>query len=61
MAVTMFEAFLKRIFEATGIRSQTELAATLQINRSAITQASAGPISLAEPTINFPAPGVRSR
>jgi SOS-response transcriptional repressor LexA len=34
-----FDAFLKRVFESTGISSQSELAAALQINRSAITQA----------------------
>ena len=39
MAATKFDSFLKRVFEATGITSQTELASTLNINRSAITQA----------------------
>jgi len=39
MAVIKFESFLKRVFEATGITSQTELASALNINRSAITQA----------------------
>jgi phage repressor protein C with HTH and peptisase S24 domain len=39
MAVTKFESFLKRVFEATGIASQNELASVLKINRSAITQA----------------------
>ena len=39
MTSTKFEAFLQRVFEATGIRSQTEMAAALNINRSAITQA----------------------
>ena len=39
MAIVKFESFLKRVFEATGISSQTELAAALNINRSAITQA----------------------
>jgi phage repressor protein C with HTH and peptisase S24 domain len=39
MATTKFESFLKRVFEATGITSQTELASALKINRSAITQA----------------------
>lgn len=34
-----FELFLKRVFEATGISSQMELAGVLSINRSAITQA----------------------
>jgi phage repressor protein C with HTH and peptisase S24 domain len=36
---TNFEAFLKRAYESTGVDSQTELAAALRINRSAITQA----------------------
>jgi phage repressor protein C with HTH and peptisase S24 domain len=39
MPFSQFENILKRIFEATGIASQTELASTLGINRSAITQA----------------------
>jgi phage repressor protein C with HTH and peptisase S24 domain len=39
MTSVKFEDILKRIFEATGISSQTELASTLGINRSAITQA----------------------
>jgi len=39
MSDLKFESFLQRVFEATGITSQTELAAALQINRSAITQA----------------------
>ncbi len=39
MTSVKFEDILKRIFEATGIASQTELAAALGINRSAITQA----------------------
>jgi phage repressor protein C with HTH and peptisase S24 domain len=39
MASTLFETVLQRIFEATGINSQTELAKALGINRSAITQA----------------------
>jgi phage repressor protein C with HTH and peptisase S24 domain len=34
-----FETFLKRVYEATGINSQAELAEALDINRSAITQA----------------------
>ena len=34
-----FESFLKRVFLATGIDSQTELANILRVNRSAITQA----------------------
>lgn len=39
MATTKFDSFLKRVFEAAGIASQTELASALNINRSAITQA----------------------
>lgn len=39
MPDTRFESFLQRVFEATGITSQTELASVLNINRSAITQA----------------------
>lgn len=39
MAADKFEAFLRRVYEATGMRSQSELAAALNINRSAITQA----------------------
>jgi phage repressor protein C with HTH and peptisase S24 domain len=39
MAATTFEFFLQRVFEATGMASQTELASALRINRSAITQA----------------------
>ena len=39
MTATQFESFLKRVFEATGMTSQTELASALNINRSAITQA----------------------
>ena len=39
MSEVRFESFLKRVFEATGITSQTELAAALEVNRSAITQA----------------------
>jgi phage repressor protein C with HTH and peptisase S24 domain len=39
MVSTTFESVLQRIFEATGINSQTELAQALGINRSAITQA----------------------
>ena len=35
----MFESFLQRVFEATGLTSQNELAFALKINRSAITQA----------------------
>ena len=34
-----FDEFLKRVFTATGVESQMELAAALGINRSAITQA----------------------
>ncbi|MFO7970193.1 MAG: helix-turn-helix transcriptional regulator [Desulfobacterales bacterium] len=39
MSASGFESFLKRVFQATGISSQTELASALKINRSAITQA----------------------
>ncbi len=39
MPDTKFESFLQRVFEATGITSQSELALVLKINRSAITQA----------------------
>ncbi len=39
MAFHRFDAFFKRVTMATQIRSQTELAAVLGINRSAITQA----------------------
>jgi phage repressor protein C with HTH and peptisase S24 domain len=39
MSASGFESFLKRVFQATGISSQTELASVLKINRSAITQA----------------------
>jgi len=39
MKATNFERFLRRIFRQTGLQSQTELAAALGINRSAITQA----------------------
>ena len=39
MVPTKFETFLQRVFEATGVTSQTELASALKINRSAITQA----------------------
>ena len=39
MSASRFEFFLQRIFQATGITSQTELASVLKINRSAITQA----------------------
>ena len=34
-----FDSFLQRVFEATGMASQNELASALKINRSAITQA----------------------
>jgi phage repressor protein C with HTH and peptisase S24 domain len=36
---TKFESFLQRVYSATGISSQNELAIALDINRSAITQA----------------------
>ncbi len=39
MTSNKFTPFFKRISEATGIRSQIELASILQVNRSAITQA----------------------
>lgn len=39
MSAARFESFLQRVFQATGITSQTELASVLKINRSAITQA----------------------
>ncbi len=39
MVTTKFKSFLKRVFEATGITSQSELANAIGINRSAITQA----------------------
>ena len=39
MVPTTFDAFLQRVYEATGIRTQNELAAALGVNRSAITQA----------------------
>jgi phage repressor protein C with HTH and peptisase S24 domain len=39
MGNTTFESFLQRVFEATGLTSQNELASALKINRSAITQA----------------------
>lgn len=39
MTIHRFESFFERVAAVTGIRSQTELAATLGINRSAVTQA----------------------
>ena len=39
MSAARFESFLQRVFQSTGITSQTELASALKINRSAITQA----------------------
>ena len=39
MTTTKFDSFLQRVFEATGVTSQAELASALNINRSAITQA----------------------
>jgi phage repressor protein C with HTH and peptisase S24 domain len=39
MRVTQFESFLQRVFQATGMNSQTQLAEALGVNRSAITQA----------------------
>lgn len=39
MTTTDFDNFLKRVFEATGLRSQNEMASAMGINRSAISQA----------------------
>lgn len=39
MTIRNFESFIQRVYEATGISSQMELASSLQIHRSAITQA----------------------
>ena len=39
MNASDFNTIIDRVFEATGIDSQTELARVLQINRSAVTQA----------------------
>ena len=39
MNSSKFESFFQRVSEATGIHSQTKLASTLGVNRSAITQA----------------------
>jgi len=39
MSASKFESFLQRVFQATGLTSQTELASVLKVNRSAITQA----------------------
>ena len=39
MAKIKFDTFMQRVSKATGMRSQTELAGALRINRSAITQA----------------------
>ena len=39
MKSSRFESFLQRVFRTTDMTTQTELAAVLQINRSAITQA----------------------
>ena len=39
MTSARFESFLQRVYRTTDIASQTELAAVLQINRSAVTQA----------------------
>jgi len=39
MVQRKFDIFLQRVFEATGMTSQNELASALKINRSAITQA----------------------
>ena len=37
--ISVFDSFLKRVFDTIGINSQAELAEALDINRSAITQA----------------------
>ena len=39
MPTSKFDIFLQKVFKSTGMASQMELAAALQINRSAITQA----------------------
>ncbi len=39
MTQTRFDAFLHRVYQATGMASQNDLAAALEVNRSAITQA----------------------
>jgi phage repressor protein C with HTH and peptisase S24 domain len=39
MMTTSFDAILRRVFEATGLESQNDLARALGLNRSAITQA----------------------
>ena len=39
MSVYDFDQVIDRVFKATGIESQTELARVLQVNRSAVTQA----------------------
>jgi phage repressor protein C with HTH and peptisase S24 domain len=39
MPADRFDIFLRRVYEATGINSQNELALAMHINRSAITQA----------------------
>ncbi|MDD2391111.1 MAG: S24 family peptidase [Desulfobacterales bacterium] len=39
MSGSTFDLFIQRVFDATGIRSQNELASVLGVNRSAITQA----------------------
>lgn len=39
MATLKFDKFLQRVYEATGINSQMELASAIQVHRSAITQA----------------------
>ena len=39
MVQTHFEAFLKRVYQATGVTTQNDLANILGVNRSAITQA----------------------
>jgi phage repressor protein C with HTH and peptisase S24 domain len=39
MVQSAFEAFLKRVYQATGVNTQNDLANILGVNRSAITQA----------------------
>ncbi|MCG6911036.1 MAG: helix-turn-helix domain-containing protein [Deltaproteobacteria bacterium] len=39
MSANEFDGIIKRIFEAAGIESQTDLARILKVNRSAVTQA----------------------
>ena len=39
MTASEFDAFIKRVYDAAGIESQTDLAGILNVNRSAVTQA----------------------